>query len=555
MKTTTAILVLTLLATSAVEAQVPQIERDALIALYNSTNGDTWTDNTGWLGAAGTECGWYGVGCFDGHVQWLNMNTNQLNGSLPAELGDLTSLTTLWLYSNQLTGSIPPQIENLTSLRDVQLNSNQLTGSLPSEMGNLTNLEDLRLYSNQLSGPIPPQFENLSSLRVLLMNNNHLSGSIPVEIGNLANLVTLNLNGNQLSGSIPPQLGDLTNLTSLYLAFNQLTGDIPPQLEGLTSVTILHLNSNRLSGSIPPELGNLASLQNLRLYSNRLSGNIPQEMGTMTGLTNLDLNSNQLSGDIPPQLGSLTNLGNLRLESNQLRGEVPSELANLTALNTNGLDLRYNALHSGDATLIAFLDSKQNGGDWQSTQTIAPENVTVGWLGDHTVWLSWDAVSYQIAPGGYETLVAPSAGGAWVSAGKTASKTEIEIPVTALDPGVSYDLVVVSFTNPNLYNENLVTSDQSDPTMAFTADLGCATPVIDIARGYPCTLSLTDAFDSYVWSTGETTATIDVDPTQLRFHWVTVTSTGSCQESAIILADPEIFADDFESGDTLAWGP
>ncbi|MBM87009.1 MAG: hypothetical protein CMQ41_01390, partial [Gammaproteobacteria bacterium] len=44
-------------------SQVPQIERDALVALYNSTGGANWRDNTGWLGAAGTECDWYGVTC------------------------------------------------------------------------------------------------------------------------------------------------------------------------------------------------------------------------------------------------------------------------------------------------------------------------------------------------------------------------------------------------------------------------------------------------------------------------------------------------------------
>jgi hypothetical protein len=33
-------------------SQVPQIERDALVALYNSTDGANWTENTGWLGAA-----------------------------------------------------------------------------------------------------------------------------------------------------------------------------------------------------------------------------------------------------------------------------------------------------------------------------------------------------------------------------------------------------------------------------------------------------------------------------------------------------------------------
>ena len=45
-------------------AQIPQIERDALIALYNSTDGANWTDNTGWLGEAGTECSWFGIRCY-----------------------------------------------------------------------------------------------------------------------------------------------------------------------------------------------------------------------------------------------------------------------------------------------------------------------------------------------------------------------------------------------------------------------------------------------------------------------------------------------------------
>ena len=45
-------------------AQIPQIERDALVALYNSTDDANWTDNTGWLGAVGTECSWFGVSCY-----------------------------------------------------------------------------------------------------------------------------------------------------------------------------------------------------------------------------------------------------------------------------------------------------------------------------------------------------------------------------------------------------------------------------------------------------------------------------------------------------------
>ena len=47
---------------------------------------------------------------------------------------------TLVLEDNQLTGSIPPEIGNLTNLTLLNLEGNHLTGSIPPEIGNLTNL-------------------------------------------------------------------------------------------------------------------------------------------------------------------------------------------------------------------------------------------------------------------------------------------------------------------------------------------------------------------------------------------------------------------------------
>jgi len=44
-------------------ADIPVAERNALIELYNSTNGDSWLNKENWLGDAGSECAWYGVGC------------------------------------------------------------------------------------------------------------------------------------------------------------------------------------------------------------------------------------------------------------------------------------------------------------------------------------------------------------------------------------------------------------------------------------------------------------------------------------------------------------
>ena len=174
-------------------AQVPQIERDALVALYNSTDGASWRKNTGWLGAAGTECSWFGIGCSNGHVEYLDLANNSLSGSIPSGLGNLTNLIGLFL------------------------NNNTLSGSIPSELGNLTNLTILTLLNNSLSGSIPSELSNLINLTNLDLSFNYLSGSIPAELGNLTKLTALYLYSNALSGSIPAELGKLTKLTALYL--------------------------------------------------------------------------------------------------------------------------------------------------------------------------------------------------------------------------------------------------------------------------------------------------------------------------------------------------
>ena len=57
-----------LLSASLAGAAIPASERTALIDLYTSTGGPSWTTNTGWLGAAGTECSWYGVTCDAGET-------------------------------------------------------------------------------------------------------------------------------------------------------------------------------------------------------------------------------------------------------------------------------------------------------------------------------------------------------------------------------------------------------------------------------------------------------------------------------------------------------
>ena len=309
-------------------------DREALVALYNATNGAQWKNNTNWLSDEPLS-EWYGVTTdADGRVQGLVLERNQLSGSIPSELGNLTNLQGLSLVGNQLSGSIPAELGSLTNLQWLYLGGNQLSGNIPAALGSLTNLEGLSLYTNQLSGSIPAELGSLTNLQWLDLEENQLSGSIPAALGSLTNLELLYLEENQLSGSIPAALGSLTNLERLYLEENQLSGSIPAALGNLTNLQWLDLYGNQLSGSIPAALGNLTNLQWLDLYGNQLSGSIPATLGNLANLEGLSLGENQLSGSIPAALGNLTNLERLDLYGNQLSGSIPAELGNLTNLTS-----------------------------------------------------------------------------------------------------------------------------------------------------------------------------------------------------------------------------
>jgi Leucine-rich repeat (LRR) protein len=448
--------------------QIPQQERDALIALYNSTNGPSWTDATGWLGPVGTECSWYGVTCDTGKtsVTHLLLGSNQLSGSIPSSLGNLTNLRYLFLDSNQLGGSIPSSLGNLTNLQYLFLDSNQLSGSIPPELGNLLNLQVLLLYSNQLSGSIPSSLGNLANLQHLYLYSNQLSGSIPPELGNLANLQILYLFSNQLSGSIPTSIGNLAKLQSLFLNSNQLSGSIPSSLGNLANLQSLLLNSNQLSGSIPSELGNMTSLYLLNLGSNQLSGSIPSSLGNLANLQRLYLDSNQLSGSIPPELGNLTNPQDLVLSSNKLSGNIPTQLTNLVHL-TYHLDISWNALYATDGNLVSLLDLKQPG--WQTTQTIAPAGVFAAAQSSSSILASWTPIAYTADVGRYQVYWSTTSGGPYNTlGGSTSNKSESSLLLTGLNPSTTYYVVVRTVTDPHAINQNTVTSEDSSEVSATT---------------------------------------------------------------------------------------
>ncbi len=228
------------------------IEREALIALYNATDGDNWENNTNWCSDKPLN-EWYGVNTdSDGSVWLISLSYNNLSGTIPIEFGKLNKLETLWLEGNSFTDISP--IFDLNNLKTLSISLND--ENTLSEIGNLVTLESL--WMNSLSS---------ESRR-----------EIPASIGNCTKLKSLGLAYCGLTGSIPEELGNCTQLEQLDLSLNYLSGSVPEWIGQSTTLQSVSLDNNLLSGTLPSELGTSSSLEYLYLYGNSLYGDIPSSL-------------------------------------------------------------------------------------------------------------------------------------------------------------------------------------------------------------------------------------------------------------------------------------
>ena len=324
----------------APESGSPATDRNALVGLYNATNGANWANNDNWLTDAPLN-EWHGVATnANGRVTAVVLGDNGLRGSLPPNIGQLSELRDLVLrteveYPCQWVAGPGYDCHPASS------SPNRLSGALPSELGNLSMLKVLDLQGNQFSGEIPAFLSRLPNLETLYLGENDFTGRIPPELGNLSNLTRLYLGYNQLAGNIPPQLGNLPNLKELLLWASGLTGTLPRELARLSKLERLSVGGNRLTGEIPLWLGNLTSLRELHIVSNQFTGNIPAEMGSWKSLRSLYLGWNQLTGPIPKELDELPALEYLQLEANQLSGCIPQGLRDVANNDLDNLGLPY----------------------------------------------------------------------------------------------------------------------------------------------------------------------------------------------------------------------
>ncbi|KAJ3223341.1 hypothetical protein HK099_001263 [Clydaea vesicula] len=111
---------------------------------------------------------------------WKSNGFGILNAPLPAYLGNLTELTTLYVTGAALYGQIPIELSKLTKLQHFSLSNNALTGEVPAGLfTDMENLISLDISNNKLTGPIPDSFVNLPNLISLQLDSNQFSGPLP----------------------------------------------------------------------------------------------------------------------------------------------------------------------------------------------------------------------------------------------------------------------------------------------------------------------------------------------------------------------------------------
>ncbi|XLT92282.1 hypothetical protein HN873_013957 [Arachis hypogaea] len=330
------------------------------------------------------QCELYGefpVGIFHlPNITVLNFGKNQnLQGTLPSSIGNLTNLAFLYLEDNSFHGEIPRSLFRLKNLESLSLSDNVFEGYLAVDMFlKLKMLNVLDLSFNRLSlfsqnrdvnvttlppihwlglsgcnliGEVPTWMMNLTSPYYLDLSQNNLQGEIPYFLFTLENLTGLDLAGNMFEGQIElDMLSKLQKLTVLGLGggnkFSFLEGKntsnvtfpsqiqtlvlsscnlvrFPNFIQHLQELTRLSISNNNIK-TIPSWLWNKTTLESLEVSNNLLMGDISPSICNLQSLVELDLSSNNLVGMIPSCLGSFSQyLKLLDVSGNKLTGNIP----------------------------------------------------------------------------------------------------------------------------------------------------------------------------------------------------------------------------------------
>ncbi|KAM4690160.1 leucine-rich repeat transmembrane protein FLRT2 [Rhinophrynus dorsalis] len=246
-------------------------------------------------------------------VTVLYLHNNQINNAgFPAELHNVQSVHTVYLYGNQLD-EFPMNLPK--NVRVLHLQENNIQTISRVALAQLLKLEELHLDDNSIStvGVEDGAFREAVSLKLLFLSKNHLS-SVPV--GLPLDLQELRLDENRIATISDQAFQNLTSLERLILDGNLLTN------KGIAEGTFIHLpklkefSMVRNSLTSPPTDLQGTYLVKLNLQDNQINHIPVSAFANLHKLERLDISNNRLQMLKKGVFDSLTSLKQLTARNN-----------------------------------------------------------------------------------------------------------------------------------------------------------------------------------------------------------------------------------------------
>ena len=399
---------------------VPESEYNALVALYNATDGDNWWNNNGWLQDTSV-CDWYGVTCEfiedSDHVTRLDLQNNNLIGSIP-DLSDLVELKSFFLDSwngNDFDNTIDLNLSVFNWIETLEGVGARwalwVTGSLNELLASSGTLTLLQLWS-----PMEPWVFNIdelsafTNLREVYLENNILEwnldslGSLSslthinlscydtIEscavtgtlnfVANTPNIIQLNLWSLGIAWPLPAAINTLASLEELSLDENNLTGPLP-SLDASTSLTHIELGRNKFSWTIPESWSTLTSLQGISLWGYSLNNrdiiwSLPADWSNLTNLVRINISFTKITWQLPEEWSTLTNLDELQIFFNNITGPIPDSRSVFAGMPFDKFRLNNNHL---EGTIPSWIENMTQNfkidANCLDTNGLSPEMIAV----------------------------------------------------------------------------------------------------------------------------------------------------------------------------------
>ena len=188
-------------------------ERNALIEFFYNTNGNSWSNNTFWLGESGTECTWFGIICDDSnYIKAIHLFNNNLDGTIPNSIKNLKHLQSLLLHGNNLTGSIPKEILQIETLESITLIDNNFSNNIITLMN--------QTIQDKLNKPKKIDIKDaIYALQVVSGQYNNVNE--PVITNSLGMTFNLIPSGTFVMGSPTDELGRATDETQYTVTLSE----------------------------------------------------------------------------------------------------------------------------------------------------------------------------------------------------------------------------------------------------------------------------------------------------------------------------------------------